>query len=123
MLPDSVRNKGSYEDIIDRLKTGVVDIGFLSKTVNPGFPFYEVFSDPLMCILKKDTETSSETEIPLASLATAPFVMQRESCDADARRIMPPEKRIIGVSVSNVSDLSPAVKKAFDFIKNYDFFE
>ena len=165
--------QGSYEDIIDWLKTGVVDIGFLSKTVNPGFPFYEIFSDPLMCILKKDTETSSETEIPLASLATSPFVMQRESCDADARRIMdqlkldvrtvchvvddkttiemvkagfgfaimplltmygfeqevkmlrimPPEKRIIGVSVSDVYDLSPSVKKAFDFIKNYDFSE
>lgn len=38
-------------------------------------------------------------------------------------RIMPPEKRIIGVSVIDVYDLSPSVKKAFDFIKNYDFSE
>lgn len=35
--------QGSYEDIIEWLKTGVVDIGSLSKTVNPGFPFYEIF--------------------------------------------------------------------------------
>lgn len=163
--------QGSYEDIIDWLKTGIVDIGFLSKTVNPGFPFYEIFSDPLMCILRKGTQTQSETEIPLESLVNSPFIMQRESCDADARRIMdqmnldvrtvchvvddkttvemvkagfgfaimplltmhgfeqevkmlrivPPEKRIIGVSVRDEHDLSPAVKKAFDDIKAYNF--
>ena len=165
--------QGSYEDIIEWLKTGVVDIGFLSKTVNPGFPFYEIFSDPLMCILKKGTQTASDTEISLESLADSPFVMQRESCDADAKRIMdklnldvrtvchvvddkttvemvkagfgfaimplltmygfeeevkmlpivPAGKRMIGVSVRDVQDLSPAVKKAFEFIRNYHFAE
>lgn len=163
--------QGSYEDIIDWLKTGIVDIGFLSKTVNPGFPFHEIFSDPLMCILRKGTATRSDTEIPLESLENSPFVMQRESCDADARRIMeqmkldvrtvchvvddkttvemvkagfgfaimplltmhgfehevkmlrivPTVKRIIGVSVRDEHDLSPAVKKAFDYIVGYDF--
>ena len=163
--------QGSYEDIIHWLKTGTVDIGFLSKTVNPGFPFHEIFSDPLMCILRKGTETPSETEIPLERLENSAFVMQRESCDADARRIMdqmnldvrtvchvvddkttvemvkagfgfaimplltmygfeqevkilrivPPAKRIIGVSVRDENDLSPAVKKVLDFIKEYDF--
>ncbi|MGN0773917.1 MAG: LysR family transcriptional regulator [Candidatus Ventricola sp.] len=163
--------QGSYEDIIDWLKTGIVDIGFLSKTVNPGFPFHEIFSDPLMCILRKGTQTQSETEIPLESLVNSPFVMQRESCDADARRIMdqmnldvrtvchvvddkttvemvkagfgfaimplltmhgfeqevkmlritPSEKRIIGVSVRDEHDLSPAVRKAFDYMIKYDF--
>lgn len=163
--------QGSYEDVITWLKTGTVDIGFLSKTVNPGLPFHEIFSDPLMCILRKGTETPSETEIPLESLGNSPFVMQRESCDADARRIMdqlnldvrtvchvvddkttvemvkagfgfaimplltmygfeqevkmvrivPPEKRIIGVSVRDEQDLPPAVKKMFDYIKEYDF--
>ena len=37
--------QGSYENIIDWLKTGVVDIGFLSETVNPHFPFYRIFAD------------------------------------------------------------------------------
>lgn len=80
--------QGSYEDIINWLQTGTVDIGFLSKTINPGFPFYEIFSDPLMCILSVDTPTDSDTEISLPALADKPFVMQRESCDADAKRIM-----------------------------------
>lgn len=80
--------QGSYENIIQWLKTGVVDIGFLSQTVNPHFPFYQIFSDPLMCILRKGTETASDTEISLESLANERFIMQRESCDADARRII-----------------------------------
>ena len=80
--------QGSYEDIINWLQTGTVDIGFLSKTINPRFPFYEIFSDPLMCILSMDTPTDSDREISLSALADKPFVMQRESCDADAKRIM-----------------------------------
>ena len=80
--------QGSYENIIEWLKTGVVDIGFLSKTVNPHFPFYQILSDPLMCILQKGTVTKSDSGISLKSLANERFVMQRESCDADARRII-----------------------------------
>lgn len=80
--------QGSYENIIDWLKTGIVDIGFLSQTVNPGFPFHRIFADPLVCILQKGTKTASDTEIALESLADERFIMQRESCDADARRIM-----------------------------------
>lgn len=80
--------QGSYENIIDWLKTGVVDIGFLSETVNPHFPFYRIFADPLMCILRKETKTASDSEISLESLADIRFIMQRESCDADASRII-----------------------------------
>lgn len=87
--------QGSYENIVEWIKTGVVDIGFLSKTVNSTLPFYEIFSDPLMCILKKGTPTASETGIALESLANSPFVMQRELCDADAKRIM--DKLKLGV--------------------------
>lgn len=165
--------QGSYEDIINWLKNGTVDIGFLSKTVNPGLPFYEIFADPLMCILKKGTETASDSEISIESLADAPFVMQRESCDADARRIMdklnldvrtvchvvddkttvemvkagfgfaimplltmygfenevkmlaitPEEKRVIGIAVRDEQDLSPAVKRFAEFVRNYRFGE
>ena len=163
--------QGSYEDIIYWLKTGIVDIGFLSQTVNPGLPFYEIFSDPLMCILSKETHTESESEIRLETLANAPFVMQRESCDADARRIMdklnlevrtichvvddkttvemvksgfgfaimprltmygmeqevkmlkilPEGNRLIGVSVRDEQELAPAVKKVFEYIRDYRY--
>lgn len=124
-----------------------------------------------MCVLKKGTQTASDTEISLESLADSPFVMQRGSCDADARHIMdkldlevrtvchvvddkttvemvkagsgfaimplltmygfeeevkmlpivPAGKRIIGVSVRDAQDLSPAVKKVFEYIRNYHF--
>ena len=163
--------QGSYENIIEWLKTGVVDIGFLSRTVNPGFPFSPIFADPLVCILQKETKTASDTEISLESLAEERFIMQRESCDADARRIMdqlnldvrtvchvvddqttielvkvgfgfaimplltmrgfenevkmlpiaPEEKRVIGACVRDAQDLSPAVRKALEFIKDFRY--
>ena len=36
-------------------------------------------------------------------------------------RIVPHENRVIGAAVLNESNLSPAVKKCFHFIQNYDF--
>ena len=36
-------------------------------------------------------------------------------------RIVPHENRVIGVAVLNEANLSPAVKKCFHFIQNYDF--
>ena len=41
-----------------------------------------------MCILNPDIPTVSETEISSSDLANQPFIMQRESCDADAKLIM-----------------------------------
>lgn len=38
--------------------------------------------------LPKGTKTASDTDISLESLADQPFIMQRESCDADARRMI-----------------------------------
>ena len=37
--------------------------------------------------------------------------------------IVPVEKRVIGVAARDAHDLSPAVKKAFEFIRNYPFEE
>ena len=163
--------QGSYEDIIYWLKSGIVDIGFLSKTVNPGFSFNKIFSDPLMCIVSRGTETESDEVIKLENLDRAAFVMQRESCDKDARiimdklnlevrtvchvvddkttvemvkngfgfaimplltmkgmedevkmlKIIPECEREIGVSVLNDKQLSPAVKKAFEYIKSFEY--
>lgn len=80
--------QGSYENIISWIKDGVCDIGFLSKTINKDFMFYEIFKDPLVVILPKDTKTLSDTYIDLNEIKEMPFVMQRESCDADAKKIM-----------------------------------
>lgn len=163
--------QGSYEDIIEWLKDGTVDIGFLSKTVNPGFCFYEIFSDPLMCIFNKNEETPGGEGISLEELSNRAFIMQRESCDADARRIMdkmnldirtvchvvddkttvemvkagfgfaimprltmkdfedevkmlpivPVEKRVIGVTVRNEQDLTLAVKKFYQYAKEFSW--
>lgn len=129
-LPDLIRSfskqypkitfeiyQGSYEDIINWLNNGTVDIGFLSKTVNPSFPFFEIFSDPLMCILKKGTGADTAAEISIESLADAPFVMQRESCDADAKRIMDKLKLDVRTVCHVVDDKTTVemVKAGFGF--------
>lgn len=109
--------QGSYENIIEWLKTGVVDIGFLSQTVNPNFPFYRIFSDPLMCILQKEAQTASDTEISLESLAGVPFIMQRESCDADASRLIDKLKLDVRTVCHVVDDKTTVemVKAGFGF--------
>lgn len=36
-------------------------------------------------------------------------------------KILPEERRLICVTVRDEEDLSPAVKKAFEFIREYDY--
>lgn len=109
--------QGSYEDIIEWIKNGTIEIGFLSKTVNPGLPFYKIFSDPLVCILEKNSPFATDADIQLEDLSGYPFVMQRESCDADARRIMHKLNLDVQTTCHVVDDITTVemVKAGFGF--------
>lgn len=96
--------QGSYEDIIGWLKNSQIDLGFLSKSVNKEFNFYTIFEDPLMCILPLDYEDIKS--ITLDEMSNLPFIMQRESCDADAKRLITKLSLDIHTTCHVVDDLT-----------------
>lgn len=163
--------QGTYDDIINWIKSGVVDLGFLSVSSAGKLPIYPLYNDPLVCVVPKNYPVSQPDHITLDEIKNEAFVIQRTSCDADIQNylathnlkikstyhvvddlstvalvshgfgiclipklimqdisypvniypIKPDASRIIGISVLNTECMSPAVKKMYDFIINYNF--
>mgnify|MGYP000143361582 FL=1 len=46
--------QGTYDDVKEWLRTGQVDIAFLSSTCREEFNLTELFREPLLCIVPQD---------------------------------------------------------------------
>ena len=54
--------QGTYEDVADWSKTGVVDLGFLSVSSAKDIPIEPLYKDPLLCVLPKGAKKSGAIE-------------------------------------------------------------
>lgn len=163
--------QGTYVDIIEWIKSGVVDLGFLSVSSAGKLPIHPLYNDQLVCIVPKGYPVSHLDYITLDEIKDESFVIQHITCDADIQNyfaahnlkiksayhvvddlstvalvshgfgicllpklimqdisypvdiypIKPDASRIIGISVLNTESMSPAVKKMYDFIINYNY--
>lgn len=163
--------QGTYVDIIEWIKSGVVDLGFLSVSSAGQLPIYPLYNDPLVCVVPKDYPVSQSDYITLDEIKNESLVSQHITCDADIQNyfathnlkiksayhvvddlstvalvshgfgicllpklvmqdisypvdiypIKPDASRIIGISVLDTECMSPAVKKMYDFIVNYNY--
>ena len=72
-LPDIIKNfkavyphidieifQGSYLEVENWIKNGVVDFGFLSVSSSGNLPIKPLYVDPLVCVVPKDFEKESE---------------------------------------------------------------
>ena len=75
--------QGTYDDIVDWIKSGVVDLGFLSTSSAGGLSITPLYKDRLMCVVPKGLVPINKTYITLEDIKGQFFVSQRESCDAD----------------------------------------
>ena len=67
--------QGTYDDVKEWLRTGQVDIAFLSSTCREEFSLTELFREPLLCIVPQDWPEPQDGSAPSAaamSLTTSP---------------------------------------------------
>ena len=100
--------EGSYDDVIRWLVNGIVEIGFLSASCGSDFQLTPLYEDPLVCIAPKSFRTKKPGVITLDEMKIHPFVLQRESCDADVKQYLTDHKVDIHSSCHVVDDLSIA---------------
>ena len=108
--------QGTYEDVADWIKTGVVDIGFLSVSSAKDIPIEPLYKDPLLCVLPKGAKKSGSKEyMDIEEMRNHQFVTQRESTDADIQNILKENKLSIQSNYHVVDDLSTIklVEKGF----------
>lgn len=98
--------QGTYDDVYNWLKTGVVDIGFLSESSCKDLEFHALYKDELLCVVPKNYKTKHRKYIELSELTNERFVSQAESTDADIHNLFQKSQIEIHSSCHVVDDLS-----------------
>ncbi|MDD3173787.1 MAG: LysR family transcriptional regulator [Herbinix sp.] len=101
--------QGTYADVISWLKSGIVEIGFLSKaSAENEVPFCAVYKDELFCIVPKKFPVSNSEYITQEEMKSREFIVQQESTNSDIQNYL--EKYHLQVKNSSyVSDDLAAV--------------
>lgn len=79
---------GYYHEIVQMIKTGLVDFGFIPETVSEGVNYIPLKEDPLMVIINKEQELSTLKSIPVNLLNGEPFISPKWGLNHDVERII-----------------------------------
>ena len=99
-------NQGTYADVIDWLKNGVVDIGFLSTKSTRELHVHPLYRDRLMCVVPKGFRTCTPGVITPEEMRQETFVVQDDSTDADTQAFLAKYRFSVRASCRVVDDLS-----------------
>lgn len=80
--------QGTYDDVKLWLRSGNVDLGFLSNNCAEEIPFTPLMRDPLVCIAPKDQPAPPDGVMTPALLNGQRFVVQGDATDADVRKFL-----------------------------------
>ena len=79
--------QGTYDDIVEWLENGTIDLGFLSVSSAGKIPITPLYNDRLMCAVPKKFKTHNEGFITIDELKECDFVQPAENCDADSQML------------------------------------
>lgn len=99
-------NQGTYADVINWLKTGVVDIGFLSTKCTRELTVHPLYRDRLMCVVPKGFRTNAPGIITPEEMRAQTFVVQDDATDADTQAFLAKYHFSVRASCRVVDDLS-----------------
>ena len=99
-------NQGTYNDVIEWLKTGAVDIGFLSTASTRDLPVLPLYRDRLMCVVPKGFKTLNPGYITPEEMRGETFVVQGDATDADVQAFLSKYRFSVRASCRVVDDLS-----------------
>ena len=80
--------QGTYDDVKEWLRTGQVDMAFLSSTCREEFTLTELFREPLLCIVPQDWPTPPNGVMTPALMNGQSFVVQCDATDAEMRQFL-----------------------------------
>lgn len=98
--------QGTYDDVYNWLKTGVVDLGFLSESSCKELSIQPLYKDELLCVVPKSFKTKHRNYMELSEISGQHFVSQRESTDADIQKLLRKHQIEVQSSCHVVDDLS-----------------
>ena len=80
--------QGTYDDVKEWLRTGQVDVAFLSNNCREEFVLTELFHEPLLCITPMDWPEPPNGVMTPALMNGQNFVVQWDATDAEMRQFL-----------------------------------
>ena len=99
-------NQGTYDDVISWIKTGVVDIGFLSVNCTRELLVHPLYRDRLMCVVPRGYRTRTPGCITPEEMRQETFVVQDDATDADVQAFLAKHRIAVRASCRVQDDLS-----------------
>ncbi|MDO5300590.1 MAG: LysR family transcriptional regulator [Clostridia bacterium] len=99
-------NQGTYDDVIEWIKTGVVDLGFLSAKSTRELAVHPLYRDRLMCVVPKGFRTRNPGYITPEEMRQETFVVQGDATDADTQAFLAKYRFSVRASCRVLDDLS-----------------
>ena len=99
-------NQGTYDDVIAWIKTGTVDLGFLSTKSTRELSVHPLYRDRLMCVVPKGFRTLNPGYVTPEELRHETFVIQGDATDADIQAFLAKHRFSVRASCRVVDDLS-----------------
>ncbi|MBQ7487154.1 MAG: LysR family transcriptional regulator [Clostridia bacterium] len=81
-------HQGTYADVINWIKNGMVDIGFLSTESTQELNIQPLYRDQLICIVPKGFKTHHPGQITPDEMKSETFVVQGDAVDADVQAFL-----------------------------------
>ena len=81
-------HQGTYADVVEWIKTNVVDLGFLSQESAGDLAFRPLYRDRLMCVVPRGYRTRQDGIITPDELREKTFVVQGDTVDADIQAFL-----------------------------------
>ncbi|MDO4555362.1 MAG: LysR family transcriptional regulator [Lachnospiraceae bacterium] len=108
--------QGTYADVAHWLKSGVVDIGFLSSSSASDLPIEPLYQDPLLCVVPKGfVKRNTEDAMTIDEMKDQEFVSQMETTDADIANFLKQNGLNVRSNYHVVDDLSTIAMVAAGF--------
>ena len=98
--------QGTYSDVIEWLKTGEIDLGFLSTASTRELTVLPLYRDRLMCVVPKGFVTRHPGYITPEEIRGETFVVQGDATDADVQAFLSKHRLSVRASCRVVDDLS-----------------
>ncbi|SFR62290.1 LysR family transcriptional regulator [Anaeromicropila populeti] len=80
--------QGTYDDVIEWIKNGDVDFGFLSASCTRELSITPLYRDQLVCVVPKGFQTLHSDYITIDEMRNRSFVIQHKTCDADVQNFL-----------------------------------
>lgn len=99
-------SQGTYDDVIRWIKTGAVDLGFLSVASTKELHVLPMYRDRLMCVVPKHFKAKNPGFITLQEMREQTFVVQADATDADVQAFLTKYGLSVRASSRVVDDLA-----------------